>query len=216
MKKIALIGGTGFVGSQLLTELTDRGYEVTAIARDVHKLRDLKHVLALQADVNDAAALAGALKGNDAVISAFNAGWSNPNIYDDYTKGARAILEAVKTSGIKRFIVIGGAGSLTIDGQKLIDDPNFPKDIKAGAQAATDYLEVIKREHELDWTFFSPAIEMHPGTSGLRTGKYRTATDSPVFDDQGKSILSVEDLALAIVDELENNNFIKQRFTAAY
>ena len=216
MKKIALIGGTGFVGSHLLTELTNRGFEVTAIARDVQQLKDLKHVLALQADVNDAAAIAGSIKWNDAVISAFNAGWSNPNIYDDYTKGARAILEAVKSSGIKRFIVIGGAGSLTIDGHKLIDSPDFPKDIKPGAQAATDYLEVIKREHDLDWTFFSPAMEMHPGTSGQRTGKYRTGGDSPVFDEQGKSVLSVEDLAVAIVDELENNKFIKQRFTAAY
>lgn len=214
--KVALVGATGFVGQAILKELTDRNHEVTAIARDVTKLTDLPHVIAIQADVNDVNALSSAVKGNEAVVSAFNAGWTNPNLYDDFTKGSRAILEAVKESGIKRYIVIGGAGSLYIDGKQLIEDENFPKAIKPGALAATEYLEVIKREDELDWTFFSPSIEMSPETSGKRTGKYRTALENPVFNEEGRSVISVEDLAVAIVDELENKHFVKQRFTAGY
>ncbi|MBE8715192.1 NAD(P)-dependent oxidoreductase [Sphingobacterium hungaricum] len=214
--KVALVGSTGFVGQAILKELTDRNHEVTAIARDVTKLKDLPNVIAIQADVNDVNALSSALKGSDAVVNAFNPGWTNPNLYEDFTKGSRSILEAVKESGVKRYVVIGGAGSLYIGDKQLIEDENFPKAIKPGALAATEYLEVIKREDELDWTFFSPSIEMSPETSGKRTGKYRTGLENPVFNDEGRSVISVEDLAVAIVDELENNKFVQKRFTAGY
>ncbi|MHC8950426.1 NAD(P)-dependent oxidoreductase [Sphingobacterium hungaricum] len=214
--KVALVGATGFVGQAILKELTDRNHEVTAIARDVTKLKDLPNVIAIQADVNDVNALSSALKGSDAVVNAFNPGWTNPNLYEDFTKGSRSILEAVKESGVKRYVVIGGAGSLYIGDKQLIEDENFPKAIKPGALAATEYLEVIKREDELDWTFFSPSIEMSPETSGKRTGKYRTGLENPVFNDEGRSVISVEDLAVAIVDELENNKFVQKRFTAGY
>jgi len=117
---------------------------------------------------------------------------------------------------VKRFITVGGAGSLFIDGNQLVDGPDFPADIKPGATAARDYLNEIKKNETLDWTFFSPAIEMHQGTAGVRKGTYRTALENPVFDADGRSILSVEDVAVALVDELEQNNFVKQRFTAAY
>lgn len=216
MKKIAVIGATGFVGKSVLKELVERGYIVTAIARDVQALKNSEHVVAVQADVNDVTALAAAIKGTDAVVSTFNAGWDNPNIYEDFIRGCRSILEAVKEAGVRRIIVVGGAGSLEIDGKRLVDDPNFPKEIKEGALAAADFLEVIKREQELDWTFVSPAIEMNQKTSGKRTGSYRTALNTPVFDGAGKSRLSVEDLAVAIVDEIESGQFIKKRFTAGY
>lgn len=215
--KVALIGATGFVGSHILQELINRNYEVTAIARNVDKIKDKPHVLAVQTDVNDEGRLASALKGNDVVISAYNAGWENPEIYDDFLAGGRHILQAVKDAGIKRLIIVGGAGSLKInDESRIVDSPDFPAAIKPGALAAADYLEVVKREDELDWTFFSPAIEMNPSNSGTRKGEYRTAIGHPVFDHDGKSILSVEDVAVAIADELENNKFIKQHFTAAY
>ena len=215
--KVVLIGATGFVGSHILEELISRNYEVTAIARDVSKIKDKKSVIAIQLDVNNKALLESALKGNEVVISAFNAGWANPEIYDDFIKGARNIIEAVKEAHIPRFIVIGGAGSLLLEDNKLlIDSPDFPKEIKPGAMAATDLLEIIKRENDLDWTFFSPAIEMNPTSSRKRTGKYRTNTDHPVFNENGRSQLSVEDLAVAIVDEIENKKFIKKRFTAGY
>ncbi len=158
-----------------------------------------------------------AVKGNDAVISAYNSGWTNPNIYADFLRGSRAIQAGVKASGVKRLIVIGGGGSLEIKpGLQLVDTPEFPAEYKPGASAARDYLNEIRKEDVLEWTFFSPAILMNHDTSGVRKGHYRTGLDSPVFDAAGNSVLSVEDLALAIVDEIEKPKHIRQRFTAAY
>lgn len=216
MKKVAVIGATGFVGAQVVKELVNRGYEVEAIVRDASKVQESEQVRAKSVDVNNVEELSDAVKGNDAVISAFNAGWTNPNLYDDFLNGSVNIEKAVENSGIKRFITVGGAGSLYIDGKQLVDGPDFPADIKPGATAARDYLNKIKENSTLDWTFFSPAIEMHQGTAGVRTGKYRTALESPVFDENGRSVLSVEDVAVVLVDELEQNNHIRERFTAAY
>ncbi len=215
--KVALIGATGFVGSHLLQELVNRGFEVTAVARSVDKIpvQDGKPK-AVAADVTDVKALTSALKGNDVVLSAFNPGWSNPNIYNDFMKGSEAIQQAVKEAGVKRYVMIGGAGSLYIDGQQIVDGADFPESIKPGATAARDYLDVLKKEKDLDWTMFSPAINMHPGIKTGRTGKYRLGTDEPVFDKDGESVLSVEDLAVAVVDEIENHKFSRQRFTAGY
>jgi len=216
MKKVAVIGATGFVGAQVVKELVNRGYEVKAIVRDASKVQESEQVSAKSVDVNNVEELSDAVKGNDAVISAFNAGWTNPNLYDDFLNGSVNIEKAVENSGIKRFITVGGAGSLYIDGKQLVDGPDFPADIKPGATAARDYLNKIKENSTLDWTFFSPAIEMHQGTAGVRTGKYRTALENPVFDENGRSVLSVEDVAVVLVDELEQNNHIRERFTAAY
>lgn len=217
MKKIAVIGATGFVGSQILKELANRGYFVNALARNTSKIEETENVKAIAADVYNTDELSEILKGNDAVISAFNPGWANPNIFEDFLKGAVSIEKAVEESGVKRFITVGGAGSLYIaENLQLIDTPEFPAEIKPGAEAARQYLEIIKKNENLDWTFFSPAIEMHPGTAGVRKGTYRTALENPVFDEEGRSVLSVEDVAVALVDELENNKFLKQRFTAAY
>ncbi len=216
MKKVAVIGATGFVGTQVVKELSNRGYEVEAIVRDASKVEENEKVVAKSVDVNDVEELSEALKGNDAIISTFNAGWTNPNLYDDFLNGSVNIEKAVEQSGVKRFITVGGAGSLFIDGKQLVDGPDFPADIKPGATAARDYLDKIKENTTLDWTFFSPAIEMHPGTAGVRTGSYRTALENPVFDENGRSVLSVEDVAVALVDELEQNNHIRERFTAAY
>jgi len=216
MKKVAVIGATGFVGKQVVNELANRGYAVNAIARDSSKVEEKDNVAAVSADVNNVEELAKVLEGNDAVINTFNAGWTNPNLYDDFLNGSRNIEKAVEKSGVKRFITVGGAGSLFIDGHQLVDGPDFPADIKPGATAARDYLNEIKQNKTLDWTFFSPAIEMHQGTAGVRKGTYRTALENPVFNEEGRSILSVEDVAVALVDELEQNNFVRQRFTAAY
>lgn len=216
--KIALIGATGFVGSALLKELTDRGHEVTAIARHPEKLAvkgPLVHPVA--ADIGDVQQLAGLLKGHDAVVSAYNPGWDDPKIYEHYMAGARAIQEAVRGSGVKRLIVIGGAGSLEVaPGVQLIDTPQFPAQFKPGASAARDYLRAIRQEKELEWTYFSPAILMNHEHSGVRRGHYRLGLDSPVFDSEGNSVLSVEDLAVVVADELEKPEHVRQRFTAGY
>lgn len=214
--KVVVIGATGFVGQNLVNEIANRGHEVLAIARNTDKVATRDHVKALNVDVLDQAALANAVNGYDVVVSAFNPGWTNPNIFSDFIKGAEAIQAGVKASDVSRLIVIGGAGSLYIDGNQLVDGPNFPAEIKPGATAARDYLNTLKEEKELNWTFFSPAIEMHPGITVGRTGKYRLGLENPVFDEAGKCVLSVEDLAIVIADEVESNKHPRQRFTAAY
>lgn len=213
--KIALIGATGFLGKSLTNELSDRKHDVTAISRTAQE-SDKDNLKYVAADVYNVEALAAILKGHDAVISAFNPGWTNPNIYADFLKGAKAIQEAVKLSGVKRLITIGGAGSLYIDGKQLVDGPDFPADIKPGAVAARDYLNIIKEEKDLDWAFFSPAIEMHPGITTGRTGNYRLGADSPVFNEEGRSLLSGEDVAVVLADEVENPKHHQVRFTAGY
>ncbi|WP_257873432.1 NAD(P)-dependent oxidoreductase [Hymenobacter sp. J193] len=149
-------------------------------------------------------------------MNSFNAGWANPNLYHDFLQGARDIEAATEKAGVPRLIAIGGAGSLYIDGQQLVDGPQFPAEYKAGATAARDYLNELKNNDTLDWTFVSPAIEMHPGISTGRTGHYRLGLESPVFNEEGRSILSGEDLAVAILDEVEQPKHSRQRFTAAY
>lgn len=215
--KIALIGASGFVGAAILNELLQRNHQVTAIVRHPEKVKKADNLDVVTADVLDEVALQAALRGQDAVISAYNAGWTNPNIYDDFIAGSKAIQAGVKKAGIKRLIVIGGAGSLFIaPDQQLVDSDAFPKEWKPGALSARDYLDILKEEKELDWTFLSPAIEMNPGTSGIRKGIYRTGLDNPVFDANNKSMISVEDVAVAIVDELETPQHTRQRFTVAY
>jgi len=216
--KIALIGASGFVGTAVLKEALQRGHEVTAIARHPEKIAAAEGKLTpLAADVLNISEVTEAVKGHDAVISAYNPGWSNPDIHDVFLQGAQAIQAGVKASGVRRLLVVGGAGSLFVaDGVQLIDTPQFPAEWKPGALAAREYLNIIKKEEDLDWTFLSPAIEMHQGTSGERRGHYRSGLDQPVFDEKGRSVISVEDMAIAIVDEIEQPKHIRQRFTVAY
>jgi len=216
MKKVAVIGATGFVGSHIVKELGSRGYQVEAIVRDTSKVPQNDNITAKSININNIDELSEALKGSDAVISAYNAGWTNPNLYNDFLSGSENIEKAVEKSGVKRFITVGGAGSLYINGKQLVDSPDFPEAYKSGATAARDYLNKIKENKTLDWTFFSPAIEMNQTTAGTRVGTYRTSLETPVFDENGRSVLSVEDVAVVLVDELEQNNHIRERFTAAY
>lgn len=212
--KIAIIGATGFVGSAILNELANKKHEITAIARTP---KDTANTTWITADIFNVDALAEILKGHEIIISAYNAGWTNPNIYDDFITGSKAVQEAVKKSGVKRFIVIGGGGSLFVaPGLQAVDTPDFPKEYYIAATAARDYLNIIKKEKELDWAFFSPAFEMHAGTKTGRTGQYRLGLENPVFNDEQRSILSVEDLAVVIADEIETPKHHQVRFTAGY
>ncbi|WP_208094475.1 NAD(P)-dependent oxidoreductase [Mucilaginibacter agri] len=211
--KIALIGATGYVGANVLKEALKHGHTVVAIARNTDKVEDNDGVTKVAIDIADETKLVEALAGSDIVVSAFNAGWTNPDLYNDFIKGSETIQTAAKQAGVSRLLVVGGAGSLFIDGKQLVDSPQFPAEWKTGATAARDYLTELRKEEELDWTFLSPAIDLHPGE---RTGQYRIGTESPVFDDAGKCSISVEDLAVAIVDEAENKQFAKKRFTVGY
>lgn len=216
MKKVALIGASGFIGSQLVKELLSRGYQVTAIVRSADKIKnDDKNLKVVSADVFDTDKLAEVLKNNDAVISAYNPGWTNPNIYDDTIKGYQSIIEAVKKAGIKRLQAVGGAGSLLVaPGKTVVDSGAIPEEILPGVKALALVLkDQFLPEKELDWVFFSPAGTIEPGE---RTGKYRLGLDNLITDDQGNSKISVQDYAKAMVDELENPKHHQQRFTIGY
>ena len=214
--KIAIIGATGFVGSNILNELSSRNHEITAIVRNP-RTDENSTINWIKADINEVENLSKLVAGHDVVVSAFNPGWTNPNIYEDFLLGAKNIQEAVKLSGVKRYITIGGAGSLFVaPNLQAVDTPDFPKEIFPGASAARDYLNILKEEKELDWAFFSPAFEMHQGITTGRTGKYRLGLENPVVDENQRSILSGEDLAVVIADEVENPKHHQVRFTAAY
>ncbi len=215
--KVALIGATGFVGTALLEELLTRGHDVTALVRDPGKLAARPHLQVIKADVQDAAQVQAAVAGQDAVISAFNPGWANPNIYQDFMSGTRAIVAGTKAASVKRYIVIGGAGSLyAADGTQLVDSPNFPAAIYPGASAARDGLTELQQESTLDWTQLSPPVAFHGGGPSERTGKYRVGGDSPLNTGDGPGTISAADLALAVVDELEAPKHVGKRFTVAW
>lgn len=212
--KIALIGGTGRVGQAILAEAVRRGHDVTVIARTPEKL-DSKagHVKSVKADVASADETAHAVKGHDAVISAFNSGWGNPDIRADYARGFAGILAGIKKSGVKRVLFLGGAGSLIEGGKRVVDSPDFHPDYREGALGAADALDAIRKEKDLEWSFISPAKMLKPGE---RTGKYRHGRDEPVKDAAGESHISMGDLAHAILDEIETPKHIRQRFTVGY
>ncbi len=211
--KIALIGASGFVGSAILKEAAARGHSVTAIARNPDKVAQSKGIAAVKADVTDAGKLAGLLKGHDVAVSAFNGGWGDPDIYAKHLAGSKAIAETAKQAGV-RLIVVGGAGSLLApDGSQIVDSPQFPAEWKEGARAARDALAALRQETWKDWAFVSPAAHLAPGE---RTGKFRLGLDHPVLDDKGESHISVEDLAVAIIDEAESPKHTGRRFTLGY
>lgn len=211
--KIALIGASGFVGRALLKEAVSRGHDVTAIARNPDKIERAASITAVAGDVTDPAALATRITGHDVVISAFNGGWGDPDIYTKHLAGSRAIAAAARTAAT-RLIAVGGAGSLHApDGSQFVDSPEFPAEWKDGASAARDALAELRDETVLDWTFVSPPFSLAPGE---RTGHYRISADTPVFDDAGHSAISDADLAVAILDEAEKPAHRRQRFTVGY
>jgi len=212
--KIALIGATGFVGKALLEELLSRGHQVRALQRDVAKVAARPGLEVRTVDVLAEGGFAAELQGVDAVVSAYNAGWGNPNLHDDFLRGSDAIAAAAREAGV-RLIVVGGAGSLFIaPGQQLVDSPAFPAEWKSGALAAREALNRLRADKTpLDWSFVSPAMHLEPGA---RTGQFRLGGEEPVFDAQGESRLTVADLAVAIVNELEKPQHRRARFTAGY
>ncbi len=211
---IALIGGTGFVGSALLDELLARGHQVTALARHPTKFPAPTGLRVHAADVLDAAQVAAAVAGHDAVLSAFNPGWGEADIYRLYLAGYEAIIAGTRQAGGPRLLAVGGAGSLEVaPGVQLVDSPDFPAEWKQGALAARDLLTRLRGEQGLDWSFVSPPIALAPGE---RTGHYRLGGDQllPGVGDAPAGI-SVADLAVAIVDEIERPTHRGQRFTVA-
>lgn len=202
--KVALVGATGNIGSKLLSELVSRGHGVTAIARSPEKAASSPGVQLKKGDAEDTAGLTKLLAGHDAVISAV------PFVPGLSTK----LIEAVKHAGVKRYIMVGGAGSLEVaPGRLLKDTLTLPDPVKAIIEEGSASLDRLREEHQLDWTFFSPAAEIGPGA---RTGKFRLGGDQLVCDKDGRSRISYDDYAIALVDELEQPKHIGKRFTIAY
>ena len=202
------LGQRELVGSPVLVELLSRGHQVSALARNPAKLA-AQPGLSVVADALDAAQVAKAVAGHDAVVSAYNPGWSEPQIHDLFLQGSRAIVEGVKRAGLKRLLVAGGAGSLFVaPGLQLVDTPPFPAEYKQGALAAREALNQLKLETSLDWSFVSPPIALAPDV--------RTGLDNllPGVGDAPAGI-SVADLAVAIVDEIETPRHVQKRFTVA-
>lgn len=212
--KIALIGATGFVGSAILKEALDRGHEVTAIVRHPEKLTPHPKLHAARGDVYNIEEVARLVAGHDAVISAFNPGWTNPDIYEQQIKGTKAIIAGVKKAGIKRLLFVGGAGSLEVKpGIQSVDLPEFPKEWKQGALATREALRLLRQEPALEWSFLSPSADLFPGQ---RTGKFRLGSDQLLKDANGQSRISTQDYAMAMLDEVETPAHVRQRFTVGY
>jgi uncharacterized protein len=202
--RIALIGATGNVGSKILNEALTRGHQVTGIARNVEKLKGRSGVTARQADLADEKKLAEALRGHDAIVVSVRH-------RDADVLHAFAV---AKAAGVRRVVILGGAASLEISpGVRLVDTPNFPAEIKVEALPAAEALKRVREERELEWSFVSPSIMLVPGT---RTGKFRIGADQVLKDANGDSRISQEDLAVAIIDELEKPRHIRKRFTVGY
>jgi putative NADH-flavin reductase len=203
MAHIALIGASGNVGTRLLKELAARGHQVTAIARDPAKIPAQPGVTAVRGDAADGAGLATLLAGHDAVVSALRFLDSDP----------ATLIDAVRAAGVKRYLVVGGAGSLQVaPGQRLIDQPDFPAAYKPEAAAGAAFLDALRQAGDLDWTFLSPSALFVPGE---RTGKFRLGKDDLLVGAQGSSI-SYEDFAVALADEIERPAHVRERFTVGY
>ena len=203
MSTIALIGASGNAGSRILKELSDRGHQVTALARHPEKIVRLPGVTPKAVDAGDQAALAAQLKGHDIVISAVHFTASDPHV----------LIGAVKAAGAKRYLVVGGAGSLEVaPGVSLVSTPDFPQAYKAEALAGGVFLDLLRKEPTLDWTFLSPSAMF---VAGERTGKFRLGKDELLVNEKGSSI-SFEDYAVALVDEVEKPAHSRQRFTVGY
>jgi len=203
-KKIALIGASGKIGSKIAAELLQRGHTVTGIARNPDKV-SVAGVTAVKADYTDPAAMAAALKGHDAVVSAAS-----------FIPGqAEQLIASVRGSAVKRFLMVGGAASLQTEagGKKIIDTIELPEAWKAPVMEGIRTLGLLRNVTDVDWTFFSPAVQIGPGE---RTGKFRLDGEVVVRDAAGVSKISYDDYAIAMVDELEQGKYIKSRFTIGY
>lgn len=212
--KIALIGATGFIGSRILDEAANRGHEITALVRHPEHVPERDRVTPKAADVHDTDTLADLLTGHEAVISAFSTDKSSPDVYGSMTSGHKSIIAATHKAGVNRLLAVGGAGSLEIaPGRQHIDEPDFPEAWKPGALATREFLYSLRKEPVLDWTFLCPAKVIQPGE---RTGRFRLGDDQLLVDAGGHSLISVEDYAVAMVDELESPGHRRRRFTVAY
>lgn len=216
MKKTALIGASGFVGDAILKELLSRGYEVEALVRNPENVKVQSPRLTVRkVDVADTKALAADLKGYETVISAYNPGWANPDIDSLTLQNYPRIVEAAKEAGVRRLLIVGGAGTLfCAPGLRVVDSGAIPAEIMGGVRSLGEfYLDTLSKEKAIDWVFFSPAGSLEPGEA---SGVYRLGKDDLIVDSEGNSRITVGDYAKAMVDELESPRHHQERFTIGY
>ena len=205
MSHIAILGITGRAGSRIATELLQRGHTVTGIARKVDGVAAQRGLTVTAGDATRADALAPLLHGHDAIVSAtrFDGG-----------SDAATLIAAARQAGVPRLLVVGGAGSLEVaPGVAVVDTPNFPAAYKPEALAGRVFLNTLRGEKELDWTFLSPSALFEPGE---RTGTFRIGGDQLLADAKGASRITMEDFAIALVDEIESPKHSRRRFTVGY
>jgi putative NADH-flavin reductase len=215
--KLVVFGATGNVGRRVVAEALRRGHEVVGVVRDPEAVKSPDpRVKLVRGDATKPESVAEVGRGADAVVSAISPrpnarGLPAPALADN----ARALIAGLPRAGVKRVLFVGGAGSLEVaPGQQLVDQPGFPEVHKAEALQGRQALGVWRREGgNLDWTFLSPAAEIAPGE---RTGRYRTTLDQLLADSAGKSFITFEDYAVAVLDELEKPQHIGRRFGVAY
>src|ERR1700741_3210935 len=202
--KIAVTGASGRAGACITAELARRGHSVSAIARNPDKIARLANVTAVKGDADDRAALAKLWAGHDAAVSSIHF----------LVSDAETLIGAAKDSGVPRYLVVGGAGSLEVaPGVRLVTTPNFPAQYKAEAEKGAAFLDLLRQEKELNWTFLSPSALFAPGE---RTGRFRLGTDQLLTGADGKSWISFEDFAVALADDIEDPRHPRGRFTVGY
>ena len=202
--KVAVLGASGRAGSEIVKELAHRGHQVTGVARNPARIPIGDGITAVSGDAGDPAALAPLLKGADAVVSAIMFIDTDPE----------KLIATVKTAGVPRYLVVGGAGSLeAAPGLKVIDTPNFPEAYKAESAAGGRFLDRLRTETDLDWTFLSPSAVFE---GGARTGQFRLGGDALLVGADGHSAISFPDYAIAMADEIEQPKHSRRRFTVGY
>jgi uncharacterized protein len=202
--KIAVAGASGRAGSEITKELSRRGHTITAIARNPEKIANLPNIAPTKGDVLDQAGLTRLWAGHDVAISSIHFLASDPG----------KLIGAAKASGVGRYLVVGGAGSLEVaPGVKLVTTPGFPAQYKAEAEAGAAFLDLLRQEKALNWTFISPSALF---VEGERTGKFRLGTDQLLTAADGKSSITFADYAIALADEIERPSHLRQRFTVGY
>jgi putative NADH-flavin reductase len=212
---VALFGASGTIGIRILHELLERGHSVTGVARDAARV-DVRHerlrtVSGSSTQVDDVARIA---RGHDAIVVAIGPRHGVESNWSLFAETARAVTAAARRAGVKRILVVGGAGSLNAKpGLQVVDAPEFPAMWKGNALGQRDALEIYRKASDLDWTYISPAALIQPGQ---RTGHFRVGGDDLLVDAQGQSRISTEDYAAALVDELELGKAIRRRITVAY
>jgi len=202
--KVAIIGGTGRAGTEISAELARRGHQVTAISRHPENAVKVDGVTAVAGDVQHTDALIEAIKGHDVVVSAVMFSDTDP----------ASLVGVVRDSGVPRYLVVGGAGSLEVaPGVALITTPEFPEAYKAEAGKGADFLTYLRGVDDIDWTFLSPSAYFFVGD---RKGSFRLGKDELLTDADGNSSISYADYAIALVDEIETPKHSKSRFTVGY